>query len=156
MGVSNRILDKPGPLTDEERHEVQKHPRWTLKILQRVPAFRHFADASAQHHERIDGKGYPWALQGPQLDFTARVLAASDVYEALTADQPYRAGMTVDKTLGIMRSDRGTAYDTAVLDATASLAEEGALAMLAASADDAIARLQATSPLSPAQGLSAA
>ena len=95
-------------------------------------------------------------MQGPQLDFTARVLAASDVYEALTADRPYRAGMTVDKTLGIMRSDRGTAYDTAVLDATASLAEEGALAMLAASADDAIARLQATSPLSPAQGLSAA
>ena len=156
LGVSNRILDKPGKLTDDERHEIQKHPRWTLKILQRVPAFRHFADASAQHHERMDGKGYPWALPGPQLDFTARVLAASDVYEALTADRPYRAGMTVDKTLGIMRSDRGTAFDSVVLDATASLAEEGALALLAASADDAIARLQSSSPTMSGRGLSAA
>ncbi len=144
LGVSNRILDKPGKLTDDERHEVQKHPRWTLTILERVPAFRHFADAAAQHHERIDGKGYPWALPGARLDFTARVLAASDVYEALTADRPYRDGMTVEKTLGIMRADRGTAFDSAILDATASLGEQGTLAMLAASADDAIARLQSS------------
>lgn len=76
-----------------------------------------------------------------RLDFTARVLAASDVYEALTADRPYRDGTTVEKTLGIMRPDRGTAFDSVTLDATASRGEQGTLAMLAASPDDAIGRL---------------
>lgn len=75
LGVSNRILDKPGALTAQERQEVQKHPRWTLQILDRVPAFRVFASSAANHHERIDGRGYRWALSAERLDVTSRVLA---------------------------------------------------------------------------------
>ena len=134
LGVSNRILDKPAALSDAERSEIRKHPLWTLQILERVPAFRHFADGSARHHERLDGKGYPWSLGADQLDFTARVLAVSDVYEALTADRPYRAGMTVARTLDIMGRDRGTAFDTTLLDATGALAEQGVFADIAAGA----------------------
>lgn len=136
LGVSNRILDKPGKLTDEERDEVKKHPLWTMQILERVQAFEHFAEASARHHERVDGRGYPWSLPGEYLDFTARVLAASDVYEALTADRPYRSGLPIAKVLEIMGGDRGTAFDPAVFDATAALAEQGTFSLLASSGDE--------------------
>lgn len=135
LGVSNRILDKPGRLTDEERLEVQKHPRWTLEILERVQAFSSIASSAARHHERIDGRGYPWALPAGRLDYTARVLAVADVYEALTADRPYRVGMPMVKVLDIMMSDRSSAFDGTILDAAASLAESGTFASLAAVAD---------------------
>ena len=147
LGVSNRILDKPGKLSDAERDEVRKHPLWTMQILERVPAFEHFAEASARHHERLDGRGYPWSLSGEYLDFTARVLAASDVYEALTADRPYRSGMPVGKVLEIMRGDRGTAFDATVFDATAAMAEQGAFSLLASSGDEPFDILRAESPV---------
>lgn len=142
LGVSNRILDKPGRLTDEERDEVKKHPRWTWQILERVPAFQHFAVSAAHHHERLDGRGYPWGVNDSRLDFTARVLAIADVYEALTADRPYRAGMSVEKVLGIMGPDRATAFDPDLLDVAAGLAEAGTFELLSSSNDDPIARLQ--------------
>ncbi len=152
LGVSNRILDKPGRLTDEERAEVKKHPLWTLQILERVQAFEHFAESAARHHERIDGRGYPWSLAGEDLDFTARVLATSDVYEALTADRPYRDGMPIPKVLDIMAADRGTAFDEQVFDVTAGLAESGRLAELASSGDEPFDILRARpTPTAPMQ-----
>ena len=141
LGGSNRILDKPGRLTDAERDEVKKHPRWTWQILERVPAFQHFAAASAHHHERIDGRGYPWGLGSDRLDFTSRVLAIADVYEALTANRPYREGLSVEKALGIMAADRGTAFDESLLDVSTGLAETGHFARMADSMDDPIGQL---------------
>lgn len=131
LGISNRILDKPAALTDAERTEIRKHPVWTLQILGRVSAFRGFADASSRHHERMDGRGYPWQLSGDALDRTARVLAVSDVYEALTADRPYRSSMPVPQVLDIMRRERGKGFDPQVLDAAADLAARGVLAEIA-------------------------
>ena len=148
LGVSNRILDKPGRLTNEERDEVKKHPIWTLQILERVSAFEHFAEASARHHERIDGRGYPWGIADHDLDFTSRVLAASDVYEALTADRPYRAGMDIRKALGIMSGDRGTGFDPTVFDAAAAMAEQGEFAQLASAGDEPFDVLRAEQQLS--------
>ncbi|MCC6432646.1 MAG: HD domain-containing protein [Gemmatimonadaceae bacterium] len=136
LGVSNCILDKPGRLTDGERAEIMKHPRWTLQILDRVTAFRSFASASAHHHERLDGGGYPWALGAEHLDYVSRVLAIADVYEALTADRPYREGMSVPKVLGIMGPDAGKAFDPVLLDAAVTLAERGVFADLASGAAD--------------------
>lgn len=156
LGVSNRILDKPGRLSDEERDEVKKHPLWTLQILERVSAFEHFAEASARHHERIDGRGYPWGISDRDLDFTARVLAASDVYEALTADRPYRAGMPVSKVLDIMGGDRGTAFDPSVFDATAVMAEQGTFAQLASAGDEPFDVLRAEQKLLAERRTSAA
>jgi HD-GYP domain-containing protein (c-di-GMP phosphodiesterase class II) len=131
LGVSNRILDKPGRLTDAELVEVRKHPRWSKDILGRVAAFHGFAAEASQHHERLDGTGYPWQLSASQLGPMARVLAVADVYEALTADRPYRAGLPVGSALDLMRRDRGTAFDPAVFDAAAVLAEQGTFAALA-------------------------
>ncbi|WP_396215332.1 HD-GYP domain-containing protein [Gemmatimonas sp.] len=131
LGVSNRILDKPAKLTEEELGEIRKHPTWTLEILDHVAAFRHFAPDAARHHERLDGRGYPWRLAGDQLSFTARVLAVSDVYEALTATRPYREGLTVAKVIDIMARDCGTAFDSTIFDAAVALAERGTFASLA-------------------------
>lgn len=135
LGVSNRILDKPAKLTDEEFAEIRKHPRWTLEILDKVSAFQGFASGAARHHERLDGRGYPWQLSAPQLSLAARVLAVSDVYEALTADRPYRAGLSVDKVKEIMSRDRGTAFDASILDCAFALAEQGRFAALSEAVD---------------------
>lgn len=146
LGVSNRILDKPGKLTDDEFAEVRKHPKWTHEILERVGAFQSLADDAAHHHERLDGRGYPYGLSAPQLALPARVLAVADVYEALTADRPYRSGLPVDKVREIMTRDRGTAFDPMVLDAAMALAERGTFASLATAVDDGFERLQALVP----------
>lgn len=117
LGVSNSILDKAGPLTPDERAAVQRHPFHTWEILSCVPAFRDFAWAAALHHERLDGSGYPWRLSGRRLDITARILCVADVYEALTADRPYRAGLPWEESFRILDEGRGTAFDPAVLEA---------------------------------------
>lgn len=135
LGVSNRILDKPGKLTDDEFAEIRKHPRWTLQILQQVSAFEGFAQEASQHHERLDGRGYPWNVPAERLTLAARVLAIADVYEALTADRPYRAGLGVEQVQAIMRRDRGTAFDAEILDCAFALAERGTFATLSQSVD---------------------
>lgn len=107
LGVSSRILDKAGPMTDEERTEMQRHPLYTWEILQRVGAFAGFARTAALHHEKLDGSGYPWGVKGEELDVPSRILCVADIYEALTAHRPYRAGLTREAALKIIRSGSG-------------------------------------------------
>lgn len=109
LGISSGILDKSAPLTADERLEVERHPRFTWEILQRVSAFSDFAWVAAVHHEKLDGTGYPWRLTGAQLDMPARILAVADIYEALRADRPYRAGMPPERAMEILRAQNGTA-----------------------------------------------
>lgn len=128
LGVSNTILDKPGPLTDDEVAVMREHTRYTLEILTRVQPFRAFADIAASHHERLDGRGYHRGLPGDQLGQLARVLAVADVSEALSAKRPYRDGMPLDRVLGILRKDAGTALcDEAVAGAEQWLRSGGEL-----------------------------
>jgi HD-GYP domain-containing protein (c-di-GMP phosphodiesterase class II) len=108
LGIPNTILDKPGKLDDAEFARIKAHPVFTEQILSRVPAFAALAAPSSAHHERIDGSGYPNGLAGNQLTPYSRVLAVADVFEALTADRPYRDGMAVDQALEIMRRDVGS------------------------------------------------
>ena len=102
LAISNLILDKPGKLTDDEFGRVKEHPAYSLAILERAPCFAAIAPLAANHHERIDGSGYPRRLAGEQLDMPMRVLAVADVYEALTADRPYRGPLPVEKALDIV------------------------------------------------------
>jgi putative nucleotidyltransferase with HDIG domain len=107
LGVSSSILDKAGPMTDDERAEMQRHPVYTWEILQRVGAFAGFARTAALHHEKLDGTGYPWGVKAEALDVPARILCVADIYEALTAHRPYRAGLTREAALKIIRSGSG-------------------------------------------------
>lgn len=128
LGVSNRILDKPGRLTDAELQEVKKHPRFSREILDPVEAFRSVLAPASFHHERLDGSGYPWGLGADQLDLDCRIVAAADVFEALTATRPYRESLDVVEVEKIMRRDAGRALDGEVLDALfASEAAAGAV-----------------------------
>ena len=117
LGVSNTILDKNGPLDDAEREQVQAHPVHTWEILRRVRVFSGFAKMASLHHEKLDGSGYPWGVPAEGLDLQARILVVADIFEALTADRPYRAGMPIPKVLSILAKDRGTKLDARVLDA---------------------------------------
>ena len=105
LAISNRILDKPGRLTEGEWAAMRRHPELTERILLRISAFRDLAPMAGAHHERLDGSGYHRGLRGPQLAFSARILAVADVFEALTAARPYRGPLEPDEALGVMRAD---------------------------------------------------
>ena len=105
LSISNRILDKPGPLTDIERRRFQEHPLLAGEILGRVPRLHTLALVVSAHHERLDGSGYPRGLTGDELTVPMRVLAVADVYEALTSDRPYRPAYYGDDALELMRVD---------------------------------------------------
>jgi HD-GYP domain-containing protein (c-di-GMP phosphodiesterase class II) len=105
LGVSNLILDKPGELTGAELAAVQRHPEWTEQILRRVSRFDELASAAAAHHEKLDGSGYHRGLRGDALGQSARILAVADIFEAMTAQRPYRAAMPAEQALALMRDD---------------------------------------------------
>jgi putative nucleotidyltransferase with HDIG domain len=125
LAISSRILDKPGRLTAEEYEAMKAHTRHTLQILGRVQCFRHLAGIAASHHERLDGSGYHRGLAAFDLPRPARILAVADVFDALTADRPYRAAMPVGQALEILREQAGTALcPAAVAGLVASLEGE--------------------------------
>jgi len=117
LGVSNRILDKPGPLDAAEREAMERHPANSFSILERVSAFRDFAWTAALHHEKLDGSGYPYGVTGDKLDGNARCLVVADIYDALTTDRPYRAGMTNEAAFALIDADRGTRLCETTVDA---------------------------------------
>jgi HD-GYP domain-containing protein (c-di-GMP phosphodiesterase class II) len=117
LGVSNRILDKTGPLTDTEWAVTRGHPRWSMEILIPVGGFGELARIAAAHHERLDGSGYFAGLTAEQLDRPSRILAVADVAEALSADRPYRSALGADEVLDLIRGDAGRTLDAAAFAA---------------------------------------
>jgi HD-GYP domain-containing protein (c-di-GMP phosphodiesterase class II) len=111
LGVSNQILDKQGKLTDEEWQSVRQHPAKSEMILSRISAFQELARIAGGHHERLDGKGYPRGITGDDIPLETRIITCADIFDALTAERPYRAAMPVSKALEILRGDVGTAVD---------------------------------------------
>ncbi len=105
LAISNRILDKPGSLTEEEFRAIRTHPTFTLRILERAPCFAEFAELAANHHEKLDGSGYPRGLSAKDLDLPMRILAVADIYEALTARRPYREPLSPAAALAIIDRD---------------------------------------------------
>ncbi len=117
LGVSNTILDKPGKLDAEEWVAMKLHAAHTETILSRISAFKELASIASAHHERLDGNGYPKGLKGDEITLESRILAVADIFDALTADRPYRAAMPVSKALSILAEDAGTAVDPICLAA---------------------------------------
>ena len=94
LGVPNTILDKPGPLTSEDWTVVHRHPLLSQEILSRVRAFSEIAALAGQHHEKLDGTGYPFHLAHEQLSIESRILTVADVFSALMGSRPYRQDLT--------------------------------------------------------------
>ena len=117
IGVPDRILRKPGKLTDEEYAAVRHHPLMGAVIVGAVPGFEAMLDAVRHHHERWDGGGYPFGLRGEETPLGARIMAVADAYSAMTTDRPYRKGMSPDKALFVLAEGMGTQWDPACVRA---------------------------------------
>jgi putative nucleotidyltransferase with HDIG domain len=120
LGVSNQVLDKPGKPDEAEWESIRRHPVQSEAILARVAAFADIAPVAAAHHERLDGKGYPYGLAGDEICLEARILTVADVFDALSAERPYRAAMPISKALSILDADAGSAFDPACIAALKS------------------------------------
>ena len=117
LGVSNSILDKPSKLDEAEWVIMRNHATETETILSRISVFKDMAPIAGAHHERLDGKGYPKNLKASDITLESRILAVADIFDALTADRPYRAAMPMAKALAIMSEDVGKAIDQTCFEA---------------------------------------
>jgi HD-GYP domain-containing protein (c-di-GMP phosphodiesterase class II) len=117
LAVSNRILDKPTGLTVAEFERVKEHPLFTQWVLERVSCFQDLAPVAGAHHERLDGGGYPRGLAADDLTMPMRVLAIADVYEALTAERPYRHALADEDALDVIRLDVPSRLDAEAFNA---------------------------------------
>jgi putative nucleotidyltransferase with HDIG domain len=111
LGVSNSVLDKPGKPDEAEWAAIKRHPELGRTILSKISALRDMARIAGDHHERLDGKGYPMGLVADRIDRDTRIVTTADIFDALTADRPYRKAMPVSQAFAIMEADLGTAID---------------------------------------------
>lgn len=117
LGVSNLVLDKPGKLDEAEWAQMRQHPLYTFQILSRMAPFREMARIAGAHHERLDGGGYPWGLRHDEIPLETRIITIADIWDAISADRPYRRGMPLAKALEVMEGLRGDGVDPVCLDA---------------------------------------
>ena len=124
VGIADRVLLKPGALTDAERQQMQRHVAIgvdTLRAIQdRVGDDELLAmaiDVTLQHHEKVDGTGYPTGLKGEEISLAARIVALADVYDALTSHRVYKIAMSHAEASAIIRRSRGSHFDAMVVDA---------------------------------------
>lgn len=126
IGISNDILLKPGPLTPEERGLMEQHPVIGATILDSYTQFRSSVEVVRHHHERWDGRGYPDGLQGEEIPLGSRVIAVVDAFDSMTADRPYRSGMSVEAAVERLKASMGAQFDPRVCAAFIQLLiEEG-------------------------------
>ena len=124
LGVSNAILDKPGKLDEEEWAAVKRHAVYTETILSRIDAFTEMAVVSGAHHERLDGKGYPRGIAGAAIALETRIITAADIFDAITAERPYRGAVPVAKTLEIMGAEVEKAIDARCFNALQRIVDD--------------------------------
>ncbi len=114
--IPSEILNRPGRLTDSEFGMVKSHPQVGYDILENTSFPWPIKEMVVQHHERLDGTGYPQGLKGDEIIEEAKIIAVADVVDAITSHRPYRPGLGVDVALAEIERGRGTAYDPAVAD----------------------------------------
>lgn len=126
MGVTDSILNKPGPLTDEEFKIMRQHPSFAYDMLVPISYLRPALDIPYSHHEKWDGSGYPLGLKGEEIPLVARIFSIADVFDALTSNRPYRQAWSVKKTLDFLQTQSGRHFDPKIVDAfLAMIIEEG-------------------------------
>ena len=124
IAVPTEILAKPGKLNTTEYLLIKGHAQASYDVLKNVEFPWPVADVALQHHERMDGSGYPQGLKGEAILFESRIMAVADVIEAMSSHRPYRAGLGLEQALAEIERGRGTAYDASVADACLKLFRE--------------------------------
>jgi HD-GYP domain-containing protein (c-di-GMP phosphodiesterase class II) len=124
ISVPAEILSKPGRITEAEFSIIKEHPRTGYDILKGIDFPWPVAQAVLQHHERMNGSGYPNRLSGESIIMEARVIAVSDVVEAMASHRPYRPALGIKKALEEISREKGVLYDSSVVDACLKLFDE--------------------------------
>jgi PAS domain S-box-containing protein/putative nucleotidyltransferase with HDIG domain len=124
--IPTEILSKPGQLTEVEFAIIKSHPQAGHEILKNIEFPYPIADIVIQHHERLDGSGYPAGLKGEEIVIEAKILAVADVVEAMSSHRPYRPALGLDKALKEIVNNKGTLYDAKVVEACMRVFSGGA------------------------------
>jgi putative nucleotidyltransferase with HDIG domain len=117
LAVPNEILQKPGALTDDEFDVIKRHPEAGAELVRELGFSSQVAKLVLDHHERLDGSGYPRGLGAPDLDIETRIMAVCDVFDALLSQRVYRDAWTLEDALDLITREAGTKFDPACVDA---------------------------------------
>ena len=128
VATPESILNKPGALTAEEFEVMKSHPEAGAKIIRPITALGKASELVMSHHEKLDGSGYPLGLKAEAISLETRIVNIADIFDALYTDRPYRRGMTLEKSLSILKedADRGK-LDPVLVDHLFEMAENGEL-----------------------------
>jgi len=128
--VPAEFLSRPGKLSMEVHKVIRMHPQMGWEIMRDIEFPWPVADMIRQHHERLDGTGYPLGLKGDEILLESRILAVADVFEAISSHRPYRPALGVDMALAELRDHAGTRYDAAVVQACLDVVAEKGVAIM--------------------------
>ena len=131
IGVEDRVLKKPGALTAEEFELMKQHTIKGANIMRPVSQLKDMLPGIELHHEHMDGRGYPYGLQGPQIPMMARIIGVADTLDAMTTNRPYQSAMDIDYALGRIKALKGTKFDEEVVNALESTINTGKLRLSA-------------------------
>ena len=132
IAVPAEMLSKPSALSEPEFSIIKTHPQVSHDMLQSLEFPWEIARIAGQHHERLDGSGYPWGLSGPEILPEARILAVADVVEAMASHRPYRPALGVGVALSEIQEQRGGLYDADAVDACLRISLKESLASVEA------------------------
>lgn len=125
IGVEDRVLKKPGVLTNEEFEIMKRHTVMGFEIVRQVKRLEEMLPGIRWHHEALNGKGYPDGMKGDELPLMVRIIAVADTFDAVTTDRPYQAGRDFPSAMEILRKHAGSKYDPIVVDALYSAYAKG-------------------------------
>lgn len=124
IGVDDRILQKPGELTQDEFKQIQAHPSIGFSILRELTNLHRILPGVRNHHESYNGCGYPDKLAGKEIPLMARILAVADSYDAMNSDRPYRRGLPIHKIEDIFRNGAGVQWDADIIETYFAVRDE--------------------------------
>jgi len=125
INIPTEILSKPGKLSDIEFEMIKKHPETAYEILRKVDLPWPVADIVYQHHERLDGSGYPRHLKSDEILLEAKIIIVADVIEAMSSHRPYRAALGFEAAIEEIKKNAGVLYDAEIVQICTSILEEG-------------------------------
>ena len=117
------MLRKPGRLTRDEYELIRRHPQIGAMLIEHIPGFKDAANAVLHHHERFDGRGYPFKLVGEDIPVLARIVTLIDAFSAMVMDRPYHKGMNEGESLAELKKGAGTQFDPMLVSTFAKMIE---------------------------------
>ena len=130
IGISDRILLKKGPLTKEEYEEIKKHPAISNKILYPIGLSDRILRAIAFHHERYDGRGYPFGLSNESIGLEPQIIAVADAFDAMTSRRPYREPLSLEMALWELEKNKGSQFHPDIVDVMLRIQEKNGIYIL--------------------------